>query len=55
VGHRDDQPARQRDHIYSKQVVEKEKQLLMALAQKVFREVTENERLRIRELIGAGL
>jgi hypothetical protein len=42
-------------HMYSQQTMKKERQLIMALAQKVFREVTEKERARFRELRDMGL
>lgn len=37
-------------HVYSRRAIEKEKQLIMALAQKVFREVTPPEKERLSEL-----
>ena len=42
-------------HVYSQRAIKKEKQLLMALAQKVFREVSEKERARLRDLVTFGL
>lgn len=41
--------------VYDKSALEKEKQLIMALAQKVFREVTPKEKERSRELIQVGM
>ncbi len=42
-------------YVYSKSALEKEKHLIMALAQKIFREVTEKERARLRDLMTYGI
>ena len=44
-----------RRYIYSKAALDKEKQLIMALAQKIFREVSDKERARLRDLVAYGL
>ncbi len=42
-------------HIYSEKALKKEKHLIMALSQKVLREVTEKERAHLNELVAYGL
>lgn len=43
------------NYVYEAAALRKEKQLIMALAQKVFREVSERERARLQELMQYGL
>jgi CRISPR/Cas system CMR-associated protein Cmr3 (group 5 of RAMP superfamily) len=42
-------------HIYSEKALKKEKHLIIALSQKVLREVTEKERAHLNELVAYGL
>jgi hypothetical protein len=42
-------------YFYSEAALAKEKKLIIALAQKIFREVSESERARLRELLAFGL
>lgn len=42
-------------HIYSEEALKKEKHLIMALSQKIFREVTDKERARFRDLVSYGI
>jgi hypothetical protein len=42
-------------HVYSESALKKEKHLIMALSQKIFREVTDKERARFRDLVTYGI